>query len=241
MCCVVAGILDLAALADAVERRLGEEEVAVLDQLRHLAIEERHQQRGDVGAVDVGVGHDDDPLVAQPLVAVVGAGAAAQRLDEVLRSPGSRAACRRGAGHVQDLAAQRQDRLGLAVARRPWPSRRAESPSTRKISVPSGGVAAVGQLAGQAELARRGLALLLAVLLAAQPLLGLGDDVLEQDVAGFLVAGQPVLEIVADDGLDQLGRLDADQLFLGLALELRLLDEHRDQAAAPSITSSAVI
>ena len=93
-----------------------------------------------------------------------------------------------------------------------------------------GGVAAVGELAGQAELARRGLALLLAVLLAAQPLLGLGDDVLEQHVAGFLVAGQPVLEIVADDGLDQLGRLDADQLLLGLALELRLLDEHRDQA-----------
>ena len=85
-------------------------------------------------------------------------------------------------------------------------------------------------LPGRRSLRRRGLALLLAVLLAAQPLLGLGDDVLEQDVAGFLVAGQPVLEIVADDGLDQLGRLDADQLLLGLALELRLLDEHRDQA-----------
>ena len=88
---------------------------------------------------------------------------------------------------------------------------------------------AVGELAGQAQLARRGLALLLAVLAPAQPLLGLGDDVLEQDVARFLVAGQPVLEIVADDGLDQLVGLDADQLLLGLALELRLLDEHRDQ------------
>jgi len=36
-----------------------------------------------VGAVDIGVGHDDDLLVAQILVAVVGAGTAAERLDEV--------------------------------------------------------------------------------------------------------------------------------------------------------------
>src|SRR5215203_1730076 len=75
-------------------------------------------------------------------------------------------------------------RLRAALAEPP-----AESPSTRKISVPSA-------------------------------------ELFEQDVARFLVAGQPVLEIVADDGLDQLVGLDADQLFLGLALELRLLDEH---------------
>ena len=34
-----------------------------------------------------------------------------------------------------------------------------------------------------------------------------------------------MLEIVANDGLDQLGRLDADKFFLRLPLELRLLDE----------------
>src|SRR5712691_8274577 len=40
---------------DLVERRLRDEEVAALDQLRHLPIEERQQQRADMGAVDVGV------------------------------------------------------------------------------------------------------------------------------------------------------------------------------------------
>ena len=102
--------------------------MAVLDQLRHLAIEERHQQRGDVGAVDVGVGHDDDPLVAQPVVVVVGAGAAAQRLDQVLdllvlaqlvgrwRWPRS-GSCRAAAGSP-----------GSRGCAPPWPSRRPNRP-----------------------------------------------------------------------------------------------------------------
>ena len=48
-----------------VERRLGDEEVAALDQLAHLPVEEGQQQRADMGAVDVGVRHDDDLVVAQ--------------------------------------------------------------------------------------------------------------------------------------------------------------------------------
>ena len=40
-------------------------DVAALDQLGHLAVEEGEQQRADVRAVHVGVGHDDDAVVAQ--------------------------------------------------------------------------------------------------------------------------------------------------------------------------------
>ena len=50
---------------DLVERRLGDEEVPVLDQLRHLPIEKGQQQRADVCAVNVGVRHDHDLVVAQ--------------------------------------------------------------------------------------------------------------------------------------------------------------------------------
>ena len=32
---------------------------------QHLAEEEGHEQRSDVGAVDICIGHDDDPLIAQ--------------------------------------------------------------------------------------------------------------------------------------------------------------------------------
>ena len=55
---------DLAG-ADAIERRLGDVEVAGLHDLGHVAVEERHQQGADVRAVDVGVRQQDDLVVAQ--------------------------------------------------------------------------------------------------------------------------------------------------------------------------------
>ena len=60
----VAGVENLAAMAQPVERRHGEIEVTLVDELRHLPIEEGDEQRGDVGAVDIGVGHDHYPTVA---------------------------------------------------------------------------------------------------------------------------------------------------------------------------------
>ena len=62
---VVLQVEVLLALAHAIERRLRDVEVALLDDLRHLAEEERQQQRADVRAVDVGVGHQDDLVVAE--------------------------------------------------------------------------------------------------------------------------------------------------------------------------------
>ena len=62
---VVLDVLLALAPLDAVERRLRDEDVAALDQLLHVAEEERQQQRADVRAVHVGVGHDDDLAVAQ--------------------------------------------------------------------------------------------------------------------------------------------------------------------------------
>ena len=57
----------LLAAPRAVERRLRDVEVAALDELRHLPVEEREEQRPDVAAVDVGVGHQDDLVVAELL------------------------------------------------------------------------------------------------------------------------------------------------------------------------------
>src|SRR3546814_3139856 len=68
-------------------------------------------------AVVVGVGHHDDFLVAQPLVVVLVASAAAQRLHQVQKLLVALELVRRGAGDVEDLAAQGKHRLGRAVAR----------------------------------------------------------------------------------------------------------------------------
>src|SRR3546814_2133311 len=54
----------------------------VLDDLGHLAIEEGEQQRADVRAVDVGVGHDDDLVIAQFCKVEFVADAGAERLDQ---------------------------------------------------------------------------------------------------------------------------------------------------------------
>jgi hypothetical protein len=84
-----------AACSRLIERRLGDIEVAALDQLRHLPVEEGQQQRADVGAVDVGVGHDDDLVVAQLLdVEVVAADAGAERRDQRADLVWTPASCR---------------------------------------------------------------------------------------------------------------------------------------------------
>ena len=62
---VVARVDRLGALGQPIERRDRQKEMALLDQLGRQPVEEGDQQRGDMGAVDVGVGHDDDLVVAQ--------------------------------------------------------------------------------------------------------------------------------------------------------------------------------
>ncbi len=58
------------ALLRLVERRLRDVDVAALDQVAHLPVEEREQQRADMRAIDIRVGHDDDPVISK-LVGVV--------------------------------------------------------------------------------------------------------------------------------------------------------------------------
>src|SRR3546814_6780185 len=62
------------------------------------------------------------------------------------------------------------------------------------------------ELAGQAQLARCGLAALLLLLAPALALVGALDDALEQHAGPFGMAGEPVIEVILDRGLDQLGR-----------------------------------
>ena len=106
----------LAAELDLVERRHRDVDVPVLDQLRHLPVEERQDQRPDVRAVDVGVGHHDHAVVAElrevELVAEARPDRGDHRLDLVVREHLVDAVLL----GVDDLPAQRQDRLVGAIA-----------------------------------------------------------------------------------------------------------------------------
>ena len=57
--------------------------MSVFNQLRHLLIEERHQQRSNVRTVNVRIGHNDDFFVTQIFFPVVFLDAATQRLNHV--------------------------------------------------------------------------------------------------------------------------------------------------------------
>jgi hypothetical protein len=91
--------------------------MAALDQLRHLPEEEGQQQGADMGAVHVGVGHDDDLVVAQLVgVELVLADEVPSAVIIVPIMSERQHAVEARALDVEDLAAQRQDRLVLARA-----------------------------------------------------------------------------------------------------------------------------
>ena len=89
--------------------------------------------------------------------------------------------------------------------------------------------AAVGELAGQAELSRRVLAADLLLLAAAQALLGALDHPVEEPRRLVRRGGEPMVEGIADRVLDDARRLGGRQPVLGLADELRLADEDREE------------
>ena len=132
--------------------------MAGLDQVLHLAEQQREDQRADVRAVDVGVRHQDDLVVAQLLDVELVADAGAERGDQRLDLGVLQHLVDARLLDVEDLAAQRQHRLRRAVA--------------ALLGRTAGGVAlddehlgdlglldhAVGELARQAHAAHGGLA-----------------------------------------------------------------------------------
>jgi hypothetical protein len=132
-----------------VQRRHGDVDETALDQRRHLPVEEGQDQRADVRAVDVGVGHDDHAVVAQLLEVELVADACPDRGDHRLDL--------RVREHLVDpvllgvdhLAAQRQDRLEGAVARVHGRAAGGVALDEEQLGRGRIGDLAVGQLAGQ--------------------------------------------------------------------------------------------
>jgi hypothetical protein len=98
-----------------IERRLGDIEMPALDQLRHLPEEKGQQQSADMGAVDIGIGHDDDLVIAQLVgVELVLADTGAKRRDQRADFLAREHLVKAGPFDIEDLASERQDRLVLA-------------------------------------------------------------------------------------------------------------------------------
>ena len=74
-------VVGFLALAHAKQWRLSDIHVPAGDQVVHLAVEEREQQRANMRAIDVGVGHDDHAAVAPLDDVLLGANAGADGGD----------------------------------------------------------------------------------------------------------------------------------------------------------------
>ncbi len=139
-----------------------------------------------------------DLVVAQLVgVEVVTPDAGTERRDERSDLLAAEHAIEAGALDIEDLAAQRQHRLVLAVA--PLLGRAAGRIALHdeQLRAVHGRARTVGELAGQAQLAGgRGAGDLL-VLAPLQPLLGPLQHELQQGVGGLGLGGEPVVEGVA--------------------------------------------
>src|SRR5580658_4116041 len=109
---VVLDVLLELALLDAIERRLRDVDMAALDELLHVTEEEGQQKGANVGAVDVGVGHQDDLAVAElGGVEVILADTAAEGGDHGADFFVAQHLVVAGLLHVEDLSLEGQDGL----------------------------------------------------------------------------------------------------------------------------------
>ena len=113
----VLDVLFFFAAFDLVKRRLGDVDIAVLKQFRHLPVEKRQKQRADVAAVDVGVGHQADLVITKLCdVKILFADAGAEGRDQSLDLAVAEHLVKTGFFDVQDLTLERQNGLILTVA-----------------------------------------------------------------------------------------------------------------------------
>ncbi|KAF5036929.1 hypothetical protein DSECCO2_569990 [anaerobic digester metagenome] len=220
-----------------VQGRLRDVQVAAVDELLILPEEEGQQQGADVRAVHVGVGHDDDLVIAQlVVVGVVLAYPCAHGRDEGLHFLVGQHLVEAGALGVQDLAAQRQDGLGGGVAALLGRTACGVTFHDEQFRFRRVLGLAVGQLAGQRVVGQGSL--------AAHQFLGAAGGVAGSGGVHGLVDDQPGVlgvfakvhvQLVVHDAGNQARDFAVAQLGLGLALELglRQLDgHHRGQALA---------
>ncbi len=213
-----------------VEGGLGDVDVSLGDEVLHLAEEERQQQRADVGPVDVGVGEEDHLVVADLLdLEVVLAHAGTDGGDEGLDLLVLEHLVDAGPLDVEDLPPDGEDRLGLGVAGLLGRTAGAVTLDDEQLALLGLLRGAVGELAGHARRIEHALASgEVAGLAGGHAGPGRGQALLDDAPTLGRVLLEPEQELVVGDLLDQRAHLGVAELGLGLTLELRVLELHRD-------------
>ena len=230
---VVAVLLVLADGA-SIEWGSGNVEVSVADELRHVAVEQCHQKCVDVRTIDVGIGHDDDLVVAQFLVVrllavFAKAKSYAQSLDDVVYLLVLECLVPHYTFNVEDLTADGQDGLEMTVTSLLGTAARRVTLDDEEFAVCCISVGAVGQFAGQTTASHGRLALyVLACLACSYTCCGCQNHLVHDDFRLVGVLLQVVAESFAYGLLDCTSHFAVAKLCLGLAFELGLCHLHAD-------------
>src|SRR5918998_918518 len=237
-------VVVLALVRDLVQRRLREVHVAALEELRHVPVQERQNQRADVAAVLVRVGHDDYLVVADVRYVEVLPDARAYGRDHRLYLDVGENLVHARLLDVQDLAPQGQDRLKVSLPT--LLGRPAGRVALYDVELAPGRVLrrAVGELARQ----RRALQVALADRVADLPGRLTRPRGLERLVDDRLRLSGPLLQELGEKlvgrALDETLYLGVPELCLCLPLELGLgeLDAyHGGEAFADVVAREALL
>ncbi len=205
--------------------------MSITDEAGNLAIEECDEKRCDMRAIDIGIGHDDHAFIAQILLAVALAHATTKRLQEIRKLLVLRKLCRAPALATFKILPRKGSTAWVARSRACLAEPPAESPSTRKISVPCDEPAAQSaSLPGKRSLRVADCTADFLFLPPPQAIFGLDDHPIQKLAGARWRFRQPMIEVIAHGGFDQALRFGAGKLLLGLALKFGLANEHRKKA-----------
>ena len=146
-------------------------------------MEKGHQKRGDMRAINIGIGHDNHALIAQFRLIILARRATTQRLHEVSNLLALLQFSGGGIGDIQDFTAQRQNGLVAPIARLLGTTASAIAFHNEYLRVFGGILRTICQFSGQAQLTRGGFAVNIALLAAANTVFGAFAHPFQQFVA----------------------------------------------------------
>jgi hypothetical protein len=176
-----------------------------------------------VAAVDIGVGEDDDLVIAGLLGGELLADTTTDGGDQRLHLDVLEHLVETGSFDVEDLAADGQDRLDARVTRVDGGTAGGVTLDDEQLALVGVAAAAVLQLVGHARTSQRCLAAdRVAGVLGGEPRLSRGDALLDDAVGLGRVLFQPLGESLVGGLLHERPHGDVAELGLGLTLELWL-------------------
>src|SRR4051794_10655590 len=201
-----------------------------IDHFAHVAEEEREDQRADVRAVDVGVGHDDDLVVAEfGDIEIAGADTGTEGRDHQADFLGGQHLVETRALDVEDLALERKHCLESAIASLLRGAAGRITFDEVDLAETRIALLAIGELARQRRGIERAFATRQVASLARRFACTRGlDDLLDDPFDLARVLFEELAETLSDDLFDPRFHVRGDELVFRLRGEFRIADLDAD-------------